>query len=195
MVNSRCAILGRVAPAAMGFERAGLAAIPEIFLGIGKVQFSTRQADQLFRTILGAPPPPPRSTINVKGLDIAWLAPGEWLVTGDETDVLELLKHVDAEAGDHVLAVDLTHARAALQLVGVGARDRIRAMTTLDISDGSFPVGSVARAPFGETTMFLARLGDDGGVPRFRIIIDQTMAGYARRMLAGPDNSGLRNPS
>ena len=119
------------------------------------------------------------------GIAVSWLAPDEWLLTGPEGAVLAALERAE-NAGDSALATDLSHARASFQLSGAGARDRLAAQTPLDISDAAMPVGRVARTPLGDTGMFLARLPDTAGQPTFRIIVDQTMAAYAVRMLAGP---------
>jgi sarcosine oxidase subunit gamma len=100
--------------------------------------------------------------------------------------VAVLLCRAHEFAGDLGLGVDLTHARASFLLTGADARDRLASTTPLNVADAAFGEGSVARTPLGETTMFLARLADRDASPRFRIIVDQTMACYAARMLTAP---------
>lgn len=178
--------LARAAAASGGFDRIGVSLKPEPFLGIGKIQFLGEQAADLFQQIFGRAAPAAGGSFSLGGVDVSWLAPGEWLVTGGEPEVRAALDRADAVAGDAGLATDLGHARASFLLSGRDARDRLAAVTPLDISHAAIPVGDVARAPLGDTSMFLARLPDLDGEPSFRIVVDQTMAAYAVRMLAGP---------
>jgi sarcosine oxidase subunit gamma len=173
-------------PMPPGFVDEHVILVAERSLAIAKLQFVAREADRLFRGITGAQPPSPRSFRSIASVDIAWLAPAEWLVTGPDTDVAALLRRAYEHAGDLGLGIDLTHARAPFVLTGADARDCLASATPLNVADAAFGEGSVARTPLGETTMFLARLPDQDALPRFRIIVDQTMARYALRMLTPP---------
>ncbi len=177
--------LARVAAAPTGFARTGVTLKPEPFLGVGKIQFLGAQAAALFEQGFGRAAPATSGSLSLDGVDVSWLAPGEWLVTGGEPEIRAALERA-AVAGDFGLATDLSHARASFLLSGKDARDTLAAVTPLDVSHAAIPVGGVARAPLGDTGMFLARLPDLDGEPAFRIVVDQTMAAYAVRMLAGP---------
>lgn len=168
-----------------GFAQAGATLTAEPFLGIGKIQFLRGTTAAFFDAIFGESAPAPNQALSLGEITVSWLAPDEWLLTGPEGDVLAALERADM-AGDSGLATDLTDARASFRLSGQGARDRLAAHTPLDISDAAMPAGRVARAPLGDTGMFLATLPYTQGQPTFRIIVDQTMAAYAARMLAGP---------
>ena len=168
-----------------GFVQAGATLTAEPFLGIGKIQFLAGTTAAFFEAIFGESAPAAGQGLSLGEITVSWLAPDEWLLTGPEGVVLAALQRAD-KAGDSGLTTDLSDARASFQLSGQGARDRLAAHTPLDISDAAVAVGSVARAPLGDTGMFLARLPDTAGQPAFRIIVDQTMAAYAVRMLAGP---------
>lgn len=177
--------LRRAATKSAGFALVGATLTAEPLLGVGKIQFLAGTTAAFFGPIFGHAAPGAGHGVSSGKLTVSWLAPDEWLLTGPETAVVAALDRAD-EAGDCVLATDLTDARASFLLSGQGARDRLAAHTPLDISDAAMAVGGAARAPLGDTGMFLARLRDMAGQPTFRIIVDQTMASYAVRMLAGP---------
>jgi hypothetical protein len=65
-----------------------------------------------------------------------------------------------------------------------GGRDALAAHCPLDLRGRSFPVGAVARSLLGEAGIFIAREADVAGETLFRLIVDQTMAHYAVRLLA-----------
>lgn len=167
------------------FRRDGCALALDHALAIGKIRLLARD----FTALFGVAPPPPRRQIDHDGATFAWLAPGEWLVTGPQAAVAAVLARAD---GDLALAIDISHGRTAFILSGAEARTAIATVSPLDAGDRAFPVGGVARTLLGDTSMFIARLPDRMDGPQFRIIVDQTMAGYAARMLSEPD--GPRRP-
>lgn len=168
-----------------GFNDAGAALTLEDGLGVGKVQFLRGTTAAYFSDLFGQPAPADRQSLSLDTVEFSWLAPDEWLVTGGEAEVLAIIGRA-AMFGDSCLATNLSHARAVFRLSGAGARDRLAAVTPLDVSAGAMAVGGVARAPLSDTGMFIARLPDSEGQPVFRIVVDQTMATYAVRMLRGP---------
>lgn len=168
-----------------GFNEAGAALTLEDGLGVGKVQFLRETTVAYFSDLFGQPAPADRQSLALDMFEVSWLAPDEWLLTGDEAEVLAMIGRA-AMFGDSCLATNLSHARAAFRLSGAGARDRLAAVTPLDVTDAAMSVGDVARAPLSDTGMFIARLPNSEGQPVFRIVIDQTMAAYAIRMLRGP---------
>jgi sarcosine oxidase subunit gamma len=107
------------------------------------------------------------------------------LIIGAEADVAHMVERLNAQGGDEILALDVSHARFGMVLSGRDARLSLAAHCPLDLADDVFPVGMVARSLLGDTGMFLARLPDSGDGPQLRIVVDQTMAGYAVQMLAG----------
>src|SRR3546814_5042420 len=136
----------------------------------------------LFRS-LGIAPPSVLTEIEPGPVAIAWLAPGEWLVTGDEANVERVRLRCADAAGDLGLMVDITHARATYELSGAGARSVLAAHCPLDLGDEAMPIGAAKRSTFSDTGFFISRRSDRDGQPRFRLIFDQTMAGYAERLL------------
>lgn len=156
-------------------------------LGIAKLRVAPADSDTGFRSLAGFAPPATGREIARGALAFAWLAPGEWLITGTPAAVATWLEDANDIGGDEALAVDFTHARVAFELVGSNARSALAAHCPLDLWPEAFPVGAVARTLIGDTVMFIARLEDEARDPRFRIIVDQTMAPYVRRLFARAD--------
>lgn len=171
-----------------GFTEAGVALTLEAGFGVGKVQFLRGTTSAYFSDLFGQSAPAARQSLSLDEVQVSWLAPDEWLLTGDEAGVLAVIGR-SAMFGDSCLATNLSHARAAFRLSGARARDRLAALTPLDVSGAAMAVGGVARAPLSDTGMFLARLPDRDGQPDFRIVVDQTVAVYAVRMLREPEMS------
>ncbi len=177
-------MLERAGPAVADIARPGLSARIEAGLGIAKLRIFGSDFDARFKGVVGFVPPKMREQADKKGLTFAWMAPGEWLVTGAEADVVAWVARITAQGADDVLAIDISHARVSFLLEGADARTAVAAHSPLDLWPDVFPVGAVARSLFGDTGMFIARLADANDAPRFRIIVDQTMAPYAGRLLA-----------
>ncbi|MGH6613355.1 sarcosine oxidase subunit gamma [Sphingomonas sp.] len=180
-------LLDRRAPNSAGIARAGMTFDLDPFYGVVRVQL--RGADQPLADVLGvALPPPGRGVADAsQTVGICWTSPGEWTLLGEETAVSELVERLRREcAGVAALITDLGHARAAFRLSGAGARDALAAHCPLDFSDDVFPVTAVANSLLGEASLLLGRRADEAGAPSYRIVVDQTMAGYAARLFAGP---------
>ncbi len=153
-------------------------------LGIAKLQILVDQPDAWFRAALDVAPPAALTEVDVAPVAFAWLAPGEWLAIGPEVDVELVRRRCAEQAGANGLMVDLTHARAVYEISGSAARSILSAHCPLDFSNDAMPVGAACRSLFSDTGFFISRLADQDGEPCFRLIFDQTMAGYAERMLA-----------
>lgn len=179
--------LRRSRAAELAIDRPGFAATIEHDLGIAKLQFLERkQANGVLAQLLGCPAPEVGRQRESDGLTIAWLAPGECLLLGPEPTVAKQMRDLALTGGRDALVIDLTHARTCFLLTGVAVRAVLAAHCPLDLWSGSFPENAVARSLLGDADMFIARLRDRlDGRPAFRVIIDQTMAPYAARMLGG----------
>ena len=173
--------------AGLRFATRGIRIHVEESLGIGKLRIVGDDRSAAFQQCFGVQPPAVRTGIARDDIAIAWLAPDEWLLIGSEARIAAEVDRLSMLMADRALAVDIGHGRVSLILEGPSAREAISSVSALDIRPGSFAVGSVARTALASTGMFIARLLDapDGG--RFRIVVDQTMARHAVRMLAGPD--------
>ncbi len=171
-------------PAELLIEGRGIRLASDSSIGVARLQVRVGQPDRWFEEVLGIAPPAPLTEIVAPPLQCAWLAPGEWLITGSGPDVEHVRSHAAAAAGTLGLMVDLTHARATFELCGAAARLVLAAHCPLDLSNREMPVGGARRSLFSETGFFISRQPDRDGEARFRLIFDQTMAGYAQRMLA-----------
>lgn len=174
----------RADPPVVDLTEPGLSLRVERDLGIAKLRVALNAGDGAFERVTGFAPPPARRQIEREALTFAWMAPDEWLVTGPEAAVAARLAEVNSRADEDVLAVDFSHARVSFELAGSNVRAALSAHCPLDLWPDSFPEGAVARSVLGETRMFIARLADAGCHARFRIVVDQTMAPYVRRLFA-----------
>ena len=167
-----------------------LAAEPR--LGVAKLMVMVDEPDIWFADTLGIAAPAVSSEIEVAAIAFAWLAPGEWLVTGREEDVAAVCARCRNGVGALGLMIDFTHARASFQLSGSDARSVLAAHSPLDVSHAAMPVGAAARSMFTDTGFFVSRRPDRDDQPTFRLIFDQTMAEYAGRLLSGTINGIAR---
>lgn len=161
----------------------GVSFIAEPQLSMAKLQICADDPDQWLQNVLGLTPPPVMREIPSGLASIAWLSPGEWLVTGPEEDVEAIRARCAQAAGTLGLMVNITHARVSFELCGGAARAVIASHCPLDLGEEAMPVGAATRSLFSDTGFFISRRADRDGVPCFRLIFDQTMAAYAERML------------
>lgn len=183
MADAGTILLARAAANALLIEGADVRLAAEPRLGIAKLQILAADPDAWFEMALGLAPPSVLTEIEPGPVAIAWMAPGEWLVTGDEADVERVRRRCAEAAGNLGLMIDITPARTVFELSGVGARAVLAAHCPLDFDEEAMPVGAAKRSTFSDTGFFISRRSDRDGQPRFRLIFDQTMAGYAERLL------------
>jgi heterotetrameric sarcosine oxidase gamma subunit len=180
--------LQRRAPIAGALERPGFRLNFLPFIGIATIQLGEISAATDVARRLGADLPGSCASVEAGALLCAWLAPREWLLVGPEDDLTRFSTRTHASTATHSLFTDLTHACAAFEISGPGAREALSAHCPLDLSDRTFPVGSAARSLLSSAKLFVCRKQDQAHAPAFLLIVDQTMAAYAMRMFAGPDS-------
>lgn len=183
MADTGTITLARAAVDDASVEGKGVRLAAEPRLGIAKLQILAAEPDVWFEKALGIAPPPVLEEIEPGPVAIAWLAPGEWLVTGAEADVERVRTRCAEAAGNLGLMIDITHARATFELSGAKAASVLATHCPLDFAENTMPVGSARRSTFSDTGFFISRRPDRDGQPCFRLIFDQTMAGYAARLL------------
>ena len=167
---------------------AGFRLHPEPELGVIKVQLYRGEGQQKLAAALGAAPPTAGTQIGLaRGVDCASIAPGEWLLLGPRNALCDLAALIERDLqGALALVTDLSDGRVGFSLSGPAARDRLASVCPLDLRAKSFPPGAAARSLLGDTGLFLARLPDGDNGPVFRLVVDQTAAAYAARMIALP---------
>lgn len=183
MADTGAITLARTAANDLLVAEANVRLAAETGLGLAKLQILAADPDAWFEQALGLAPPSALTEIEPGPVAIAWLAPGEWLVTGDAADVERVRLRCAEAAGNLGLMIDITHARATYELSGAAARSILAAHCPLDLSAEAMPVGAAKRSMFSDTGFFISRRSDRDGQPRFRLIFDQSMAGYAERLL------------
>ena len=103
-----------------------------------------------------------------------WLGPDEWLVVSD-ADIAVPLE--EALAGQHCAVVDVSEARAVLELSGPGATDVLASGCRLDLQ--ALRPGACAQTALARTHALLEPRG--GGV--WRLYVGRSFAAYARAWL------------
>lgn len=182
-ISDGSTLLTRAAAKPVLIEGRGVRLVSEPGLGIAKLQILAEQPEAWFEETLGLAAPAALQEIEPGPVACAWLAPGEWLVTGPQDDVERVRRRCAEASGALGLMIDLSHARASFELVGPAARSILAAHCPLDLGDFAMPVGAAIRSAFSDTGFFISRRPDREGQPCFRLIFDQAMAGYAERML------------
>lgn len=176
-------LVARDAPNGFAVEARDIRLTTEPRLGVAKLQILSDDPDAWFADALGIAAPAALREIEQAPVACAWLAPGEWLVTGGEEDVERVRQRCADIGGNLGLMTDLTQARACYELTGSAARTVLSSHSPLDFSDKAMPIGAAMRSTFSDTAFFVSRRADREGQPCFRLIFDQAMAGYAERLL------------
>lgn len=153
-------------------------------LGIAKLQILSENPDAWLAEVLSVAAPAPLHSVARGAVVIAWLAPGEWLLTGPGDEVERIRLDCAESARSVGLMVDVTHGRVSFVLSGRASRAILATHCPLDLSEAAMPVGGAMRSLFSDAGFFLNRLPDRDQQPCFRLIFDQTMAGYAERLLS-----------
>lgn len=171
---------------AMGFSNERLAMYFEPFLGVAKLTVkdcALARLPEIERALGAAPPDEPNTVVRGDGVDIAWTAPNQWLLLGEEDHVEGKRAAVEKIlAGKTALVTSLTHARAAFHLAKAGARDILASLCPLDLHPRSFGPQCCAVSLLGDAAVFIQQYH---GLPAFRVIVDQSYAAYAWRLLSG----------
>jgi sarcosine oxidase, subunit gamma len=86
------------------------------------------------------------------------LGPDEWALSGPVGEARQMERDVEAALGGlHHALFDVSHARVAMSVAGIGAAEIINAGCPLDLSSRVFPGGSATRTLLGKAEIILAR--------------------------------------
>lgn len=119
-----------------------------------------------------------QSTDNI---EIACVAPGEWLVFGAEADLQSKYENLASSlSGSTALMTDISDGRVSFLLSGEGITDALSSLVQIDFDQTVFAAGTSTRTLLGETGAFVQR---QSAGSEFRVIVDQSFALYAWRML------------
>jgi len=116
-----------------------------------------------------------------------WMSPDEVLIMLPYAEVPAALQQIEnALEGQHHLAVDVSDARAVMQVTGPFAREVIAKLAPVDVHPDSFPVGRFRRTRLGQVAAaFWLRDKDT-----FEVICFRSVAEYAFDLIAASANSG-----
>jgi sarcosine oxidase, subunit gamma len=97
-----------------------------------------------------------RTTATWGDVKALWLSPDQWLILcpGDKTAKLLSALNI-ALKGVHSLAVDVSDMRAIIRLEGDFARTTVMKGTSIDLTHGDYPPGTIRRMKFAEVGALL----------------------------------------
>jgi sarcosine oxidase subunit gamma len=98
--------------------------------------------------------------------------PDGWYLVGDKPWSRATLAEAEARLGDRAALVDQSHGRVRVSLTGPGCRRLLATGTAVDLSDGTFPVGSATETLFGHVGIHLTRVGEEA----YEILVGRTFA-------------------
>ncbi len=118
---------------------------------------------------------------------LLWMSPDEVLILLPYADVADgLAKIAKAMKGQHHLAVNVSDARAVLQVQGPFAREVIAKLAPVDLHPDAFPPGQVLRTRLGQIAAALWMTD----AQTFQIICFRSVADYAFDLLAASAAAG-----
>lgn len=128
---------------------------------------------QTLKEKIGLDPPATPSAALSSNHALIWSAPGMWMLLARRRDgFAELL----VQLAPHAAVSDQSHARAALRLSGLRARDVLAKGARLDLHPSAFPTGAAASTTFAYMGVQLWRAPDEAGAPVFELLVPRSMA-------------------
>lgn len=161
----------------------GAVQIAEIALG---AQVNLRIAPRdtaLWADVLGvAPPAEPNTLAPTRDGWIAWLGPDEWLLVSS-SDLRATVQRLRGAARQvHASIVDVSAARAALHIGGVGARDLLAHGCALDLHPREFRAGRCAQTRLALANVIIAAppdgQSDFDAAPAYTVLVGTSFARY-----------------
>ncbi len=135
--------------------------------GRGMIDVRGAAADRKFlaamKSVLGFDlPKVPRSSATWGDVRALWLSTDQWLITCNGTKADELSAALVAALGGlHSLVVNVSDMRAVIRLEGEGVRETVMKGTSIDLTDGDYPPGTVRRMRFAEIAALLHIVEDN----------------------------------
>jgi sarcosine oxidase, subunit gamma len=101
-------------------------------------------------------PKSPRTTNTWGDLRAPWLSTDQWLILcpGEKASVL-VMQLDEALQGLHCLVVNVSDMRAIIRLEGEHARTTVMKGTSIDLTHGDYPPGTIRRMKFAEVGALL----------------------------------------
>jgi sarcosine oxidase, subunit gamma len=132
-------------------------------------------------------PKAPRTSTNWGDLKCLWLSIDQWLILcpADKAQTLQQ-QLVTALGGVHSLVVDVSHMRSVIRVEGEHARTTIMKGTSIDLTHGDYPAGTVRRMKFAEIAALLHIVEKDV----IEIYVFRSYADYAWNFLIKAGRKG-----
>lgn len=112
-----------------------------------------------------------------------WLGPNDWLLVNPAPDIDSISSALRASAGGATAVVtDMTDAWSIIDISGEDAVARLAEGCSVDLHDSAFPSGRYALTRLQHLPVIIHRLDD---TPRFRILVDRSLAQFLRDWLGG----------
>ncbi len=125
-------------------------------------------------------PKAPRTSATWGDMRALWLSPDQWLITCSRAKSDEICATLVAALGNlHSLAVNVSDMRAVIRLEGEGVRETVMKGTSIDLTDGDYPPGTVRRMRFAEIAALLHIVEDNV----IEIYVFRSYADYAWEFL------------
>jgi sarcosine oxidase, subunit gamma len=132
-------------------------------------------------------PKAPRTTNSWGDMKALWLSPDQWLILCPGDKVQKILAELNTSLkGIHSLAVDVSDMRAIIRLEGEHARTTVMKGTSIDLTHGDYPPGTIRRMKFAEVGALLHIIEDDV----IEVYVFRSYADYAWEFLLKAGRKG-----
>ena len=112
-----------------------------------------------------------------------WLAPNDWLLVNPAPDIDSVSSALrDSAGGATAVVTDMTDAWSIIDISGEDAAAGLAEGCSADLHDSAFPSGRYALTRLQHLPVIIHRLDD---TPRFRILVDRSVAQFLRDWLGG----------
>ncbi|PTX55580.1 sarcosine oxidase subunit gamma [Litoreibacter ponti] len=131
---------------------------------------------------------PGQREIFIKGdKGAAWMSPDELLVMVPYADAQATTDQLaDALKGQHALVVNVSDARAVMQISGAGAREVLAKLAPVDLSQDAFQPGMIRRTRLAQAAAAFWMDSDTS----FKLVCFRSEAGYVFDLLAMSASAG-----
>jgi sarcosine oxidase subunit gamma len=136
-------------------------------------------AAQRIGEVLGGTLPAANTVAPASRGAVLWLGPDEFLVVGRDGDAAAIVAGLAAALGeDRGSVVDVSAARAGVEVGGPHARDVLEKGCSLDLHPRAFPAGRCAQTALARATVLLWHLGESRYEGGYRVLVGTSFAGY-----------------
>lgn len=148
---------------------------------------SSRKLQSAVKSVTGLPLPEQGKVAMKDGSGLAWMSPDEVLVMTDYSGVDDALAKIDkALKGQHYLAVNVSDARAVIEVSGPFAREVIAKLAPIDTHPDALLPGDFIRSRLGQVAAAFWMTDDI----TFRVICFRSVADYVFRLLDASAKAG-----